>query len=113
MNFKKNMKARSPEKKQEKLIVLKNLYKLWQGREKIYDAFESKIFSTKSKGASILNLDYSRLKILSPKQMLQRLLIALPQVKASNNSESLLNRIRQIFILCINQNKSLKKYTIT
>ena len=33
-------------------------------------------------------------KILSPKQMLQRLPIALKQVKASNNSESLLNEIR-------------------
>ena len=36
------------------------------------------------------------LKILTPKQMLQRLPIALAQVKASNNSESLLNEIRQI-----------------
>ena len=35
-------------------------------------------------------------KILTPKQMLQRLLIALPRVKAGNNSESLLNEIRQI-----------------
>ena len=37
------------------------------------------------------------LKILSPKQMLQRLPIALAQVKVGNNSESLLNEIRQIF----------------
>ena len=36
------------------------------------------------------------LKILTPKQMLQRLPIALAQVKAGNNSESLLNEIRQI-----------------
>ena len=36
------------------------------------------------------------LKILTPKQMLQRLPIALAQVKASNNSENLLNEIRQI-----------------
>ena len=35
-------------------------------------------------------------KILTSKQMLQRLLIALSQVKAGNNSESLLNEIRQI-----------------
>ena len=34
------------------------------------------------------------LKILSPKQMLQRLPIALAQVKAGNNSEILLNAIR-------------------
>ena len=31
------------------------------------------------------------LKILSPKQMLQRLPVALAQVKAGNNSENLLN----------------------
>ena len=33
------------------------------------------------------------LKILTPKQMLQRLPIAIAQVKAGNNSESLLNEI--------------------
>ena len=32
--------------------------------------------------------------MLTPKQILQRLLIALAQVKAGNNSESLLNEIR-------------------
>ena len=36
------------------------------------------------------------LKILTPKQMLQRLPIAPAQIKAGNNSESLLNEIRQI-----------------
>ena len=36
------------------------------------------------------------LKILTPNQMLKRLPIALVQVKAGNNSESLLNEIRQI-----------------
>ena len=35
------------------------------------------------------------LKILTPKQMLQRLPVALAQVKAGNNSESLLTEIRQ------------------
>ena len=37
-----------------------------------------------------------RLKILTPNQMLKRLPIALAQVKAGNNSEILLNEIRQI-----------------
>ena len=36
------------------------------------------------------------LKILTPKQMLQRLPIALAQVKAGDTSENLLNEIRQI-----------------
>ena len=36
------------------------------------------------------------LKILTPKQMLERLQIALAQVKAGNTSKTLLNEIRQI-----------------
>ena len=36
------------------------------------------------------------LKILSPEKMLQRLPMPLAQAKAGNNSESLLNEIRQI-----------------
>ena len=36
------------------------------------------------------------LKILTPNQMLKRLPMALAQIKAGNNSESLLNEIRQI-----------------
>ena len=36
------------------------------------------------------------LKILTPNQMFKRLPIALSQIKAANNSESLLNEIRQI-----------------
>ena len=36
------------------------------------------------------------LKILTPKQMIERLPIALAQVKAGNTSETLLNKIRQI-----------------
>ena len=36
------------------------------------------------------------LKILTPYQMLKRLTIALAQIRAGNNSERLLNEIRQI-----------------
>ena len=36
------------------------------------------------------------IKILTAKQILQRLPIALAQMKASNNSEGLVNKIRQI-----------------
>ena len=72
------------------------MYNFFEGREKIVDAFESKIFLIKSKGAGILNPIHSKLKVLTPKQMLQRLPIALARVKAGNNSESLLNEIRKI-----------------
>ena len=77
MNFRKNTKPRSQEKKREKEIVLENLHRFFEGREKVLDAFESKIFSIKSKGSGILNSDHSKLKMLSLKQMLQRLPIAL------------------------------------
>ena len=46
------------------------------------------------------------LKILTPKQMIQRLPIALAQVKTGNNSENLLNEIRQI-IYSLYQSKKI------
>ena len=48
------------------------------------------------------------LKILTPKQMLQRLLIALAQVKVGNNSGNLLNEIRQT-IYSLYQSKKIAK----
>ena len=81
-------------KKQRKKDILKNLHAFFEGRERGLDAFESKIFPMKTKGTGFLNFDHSKLKILSPKQMLQKLPIALGQVKAGNNSENLLNKIR-------------------
>ena len=74
----------------------------------VLNGFKSKIFSIKSKGSGLLNTDHSKLKILTPKQLLQRLPIVLAQVKAGNNSENLLNEIRQIvFSLC--QSKQITK----
>ena len=64
-------------------------YVLYEGQELTLNAFKTGIFpikATQGKG----------LKIFTPKQMLQRLPIALAQVKAGNTSENLLNEIRQI-----------------
>ena len=47
IDFRANSKSKSQEKKQEKEIALKNLYNFFEGREKILDAFECKIFLTK------------------------------------------------------------------
>ena len=47
-------------------------------------------------GKRIARQEGEGLKILTPNQMLKRLPIALAQIKAGNNSESLLNEIRQI-----------------
>ena len=48
------------------------------------------------------------LKILTPKQILQRLPVSLAQLKAGNISENLLNEIRQI-IYSLYQNKEITK----
>ena len=48
------------------------------------------------------------LKIFTPKQMLQRLTIALGQVKAGNNSENLWNEIRKI-VYSLYQSKTIIK----
>ena len=48
-------------------------------------------------------------EILTPKQILQRLPIALAQVKAGKTCENLLKEIRQIILLCIKQMELLKK----
>ena len=79
------------------------LYKASNEAIKFYDHYslmmsEAKTKTTKGTG----------LKILTPKQMLQRLPIALAQVKASNNSESLLNEIRKI-VYSLYQSKQITK----
>ena len=48
------------------------------------------------------------LKILPPKQMLRRLPTALAQIKAGNNSQSLLNEIRWI-VYSLYQSKEITK----
>ena len=50
-----------------------------------------------------------QLKILTPKHMLQRLPIALAQVKAGNTFENLLNEIRQIIYSLYRQKETTKK----
>ena len=81
------------------------MYNFFEGTEKIPDAFEIKILLIKSKGAGILNPNHSKFKVLTPKQ---RLPIALAQVKAHNNSESLLNEIRKI-VYSLYQSKQITK----
>ena len=85
-----------------------NLYNFYNGREKVLNGFNSKLFLIKSKGSGILDTDNSNLKVLTPKQMLQRLQIVLAQVKAGNNSQNLLNEIRQI-VYSLYQSKVIAK----
>ena len=99
-------------KPQEKLKsdVFNSVSSLVQGREMVLTAFKSKIFhrlekSQKGEGAN----KGEQIKILTPNQMLKRLPIALAQVKAGNNSESLLNEIRQICNNSLYRSKEITK----
>ena len=53
------------------------------------------------------------LKILTPNQMIKRFPIALAQIKAGNDSESLLNEIRQIVYSLYRSKEITKKYATT
>ena len=49
-----------------------------------------------------------KIELLTPKQMIQRLLIAIAQVIAGNASKNLLNEIQKSYTLCVEQKKLLK-----
>ena len=85
------------------------MYNFFDGREKVLNAFGSKIFHIKTKGSGYLKSKPSSFKILTPNQMLKRLPMALAQIKAGNNSESLLNEIRQIVYSLYRSNEITKK----
>ena len=70
---------------------------------KFYDDYSLMMAEAKTKATKGTGL-----KILTPKQMLQRLPIALAQVKAGNNSESLLNETWQI-VYSLYQSKQITK----
>ena len=95
---------------------IESLYKARKEAIKFYDDYSLIISEAKIKAAKATGL-----KILTSNQMLQRLPIALAQVKVGNNSENLLNEIRQVAYslyqknerISLYQKKLLKKYTIT
>ena len=93
------MVAGNPDYKSEKqLYAIKNIKNLYNSRQKIIDLLNdnAKIRSEALYKSKQNETKEKWLEILTPKQMLQRLPIALALVKAGNNSESLLNEIRQI-----------------
>ena len=88
-------------KKKEKGVTINNLNNFDEAKKMILNGFKSEILLTKSTGTGLFNTDNSKLKILTPKQMLQRLPIALAQIKAGNNSENLLSEIRCLIVQII------------
>ena len=76
--------------------MINNLEKFYNCREEVINFFRDYTEMLSDANYNARKNEGKGLKILTPKQMLQRLPIALAQVKASNNSESLLSEIRQI-----------------
>ena len=82
-------------KNQEQKETLNNINNLYNARDiaiKFVEEYGSMILEANK----MAKQGGERLKILTPNQMLKRLLIALAQIKSGNNLESLLNEIRQI-----------------
>ena len=73
--------------------MIDNVNKFYNSREEVINFFRDYIemLSDANYDAKQNETKGTGLKILTPKQMLQRLPVALAQVKAGNNSESLLN----------------------
>ena len=116
--FKKVFNYKTPDQMLQTLDSLETAGSYNQAASSIEDSFEDfgdevkalPRSDEKNKGIKILNitnkiLNFSLkkqkqkgqgLKILTPNQMLSRLLISLAQLKAGNDSEKLKNKIRQI-----------------
>ena len=95
------------DKSEEQKNTIDNINNLYKSREEVVKMFNNyvknmsrNIYDSKQEGTG--------LKIPSPKQMFQRLPIALAQIKADNNSQSLLNEIRQN-VYSLYQSKEITK----
>ena len=93
-------------KSEDQISAIKNIRKLYNGREKVtkfYDYMrmvaEAKYKSNHGEG----------LKIFTPTQVLQKLPTGLAQVKAGNTSENILNEIRQIIYFLYRAKEITKK----
>ena len=91
--------------------VINNVTNLYESREKVVQTFNN---YAKHMSRNIYKVKQGTgLIILTPKQMLQRLPIALAQIKADNNPKSLLNEIRQIVYSLYQSKEITRKVIIT
>ena len=81
LNFNNKTRPKNKDDKKNKKNVLNTAKDLYDGRELVINVFKSGLFPLKSTTGTGRN-------ILTPKQLIQRLPIALAQVKAGNSSES-------------------------
>ena len=89
-------------------VNIEMLYKARNEAIKSYDHYSLMMSEAKTKSEQNNTTKGTGLKIFTTKQMLQRLPIALAQVKAGNNSQNLLNEIRQN-IYSLYQSKEITK----
>ena len=94
-------------KSEYQINTIKNIKKLYNGWEKVLKFHN---YYTRMVSDDIYKSIHGEgLKILTPKQVIQRLTIALSQVKAGNTSENLLNEIRQIIYSLYQADEITKK----
>ena len=113
-NYKSWPKTKKVRLKKEILLIGQMLF--MKGRELTLNALKSGIFPLKAKKRVKDDLcekvkvkEATWLRILTPKQMFQRLTIALAQGKTGNTSESLLNETRKMIHSFYRVNKIAKK----
>ena len=87
-------------KNTEQEQVAKNLENFYKSTEEIFNFFKDHITMISDASYEVKQNETEQggtgIKMLTPKQLFQRLLISLAQEKAGNNSENLLNEIKQI-----------------
>ena len=94
----------------EKRNTFDGISALYGSRELTLNVFRTGIFPIKARKGERRLLDLAtRLKMLAPKRVLQRLPKALTQVKESNTSEKLLDEIRQIIYTLYRSKEITKK----
>ena len=100
--------SRGKFKSEEQKSALENIKLLYKSREAVIKLFNDySLIVSEAKHKAKYEKGF---KILTPKQMLQRLKVALAQVIAGNTSENLLNEIRQIIYSLYSEKKIPKKY---
>ena len=95
------------DKSEEQKKTRDNIKNLYNSREDVVKMFNDYAMN-KSRNIYDSKQEGTGFKILTPKQMLQRLPISLAQIKAGNNSQILLNEIRQI-VYSLYQSKKITK----
>ena len=88
--------------------VIDNLENFYKSREETINFLETILKYYQMQITMLKETEGKGLELLTSKQMLQRLPIALAQVKAGNNSENLLNEIRRV-IYSVYQSKEIAK----